>query len=226
MSQVTKTFKNSENSPKIVKNCQNCQNCQKLSKLSKIVKIVKNCQNCQKLSKIVKTCQNCKIHQKLSKIVKIVKNCQKKFKIVKKFQNCQICQKIVKIVKMLVRSCFLITVIKYLKGHWSLGSLFNVPGFPFIGSSYNDKMRTYNQTELHENQMQDHATWLTTITFIDMCNLYAIEGNSRYESSAHSAEPSAQVGHGKGLPLPPPPLVQCHRLLPPLCRRPCTRPKL
>ena len=34
--------------------------------------------------------------------------------------------KIVKIVKMLVRSCFLITVIKYLKGHWSLGSLFNV----------------------------------------------------------------------------------------------------
>ena len=39
------------------------------------------------------------------------------------FQNCQ---KIVKIVKKLVRSCFLITVIKYLKGHWSLGSLFNV----------------------------------------------------------------------------------------------------
>ena len=27
---------------------------------------------------------------------------------------------------MLVRSCFLITVIKCLKGHWSLGSLFNV----------------------------------------------------------------------------------------------------
>ena len=31
-----------------------------------------------------------------------------------------------KIVKMLVRSCFLITVIKCLKGHRSLGSLFNV----------------------------------------------------------------------------------------------------
>ena len=27
---------------------------------------------------------------------------------------------------MLVRSCFLITVIKYLKAHWSLGLLFNV----------------------------------------------------------------------------------------------------
>jgi hypothetical protein len=27
---------------------------------------------------------------------------------------------------MLVRSCFLITVIKYLKGHWSPGSLYNV----------------------------------------------------------------------------------------------------
>ena len=33
--------------------------------------------------------------------------------------------KIVNIVKLNVR-CFLITVIKYLKGHWSLGSLFNV----------------------------------------------------------------------------------------------------
>ena len=75
--------------------------------------------------------------------------------------------------------------------------MLHIPGFPFIGYSYNDKMRTYNQTELHVNQMQDHATWLPTITFIDMCNLYAIEGNSRYESSAHSAEPSAQVGHGK-----------------------------
>ena len=31
-----------------------------------------------------------------------------------------------KIVKMLVRSCFLIAVIKCLKGHWSLGLLFNV----------------------------------------------------------------------------------------------------
>ena len=59
---------------------------------------LKNVKNCQKLSK-------------LSKIVKIVKNCQK---------NCQ------QIVKMLVRSCFLITLIKCLKGHKSLGSLCNV----------------------------------------------------------------------------------------------------
>ena len=34
--------------------------------------------------------------------------------------------KIVKIVKMLVRSCFLITVIKCLKGQRSVGWLFNV----------------------------------------------------------------------------------------------------
>ena len=53
---------------------------------------------------------------KMSKIVKIVKN----------FQNCQKFSKLSKIVKMLVRSCFLITVIKCLKGHWSLVSLFNV----------------------------------------------------------------------------------------------------
>ena len=56
---------------------------------------------------------------KLSKLSKIAKNCQN-------FQNCKNCQKWSKIVKMLVRSCFLITVIKCLKGQWSLGSLFNV----------------------------------------------------------------------------------------------------
>ena len=43
-----------------------------------------------------------------------------------RLSNCQKLSKLSKIVKMLVRSCFLITVIKYLKGHWSLGSLFNV----------------------------------------------------------------------------------------------------
>ena len=106
--------------------------------MSKIVKIVKNCQKLTKLSKIFKNCQiskNCQKMSKLSKIVKIfkivkiIKNCRKMskiFKIVKKFQNCQKFSKLSKIVKMLVRSCFLITVIKCLKGHWSLGSLFNV----------------------------------------------------------------------------------------------------
>ena len=80
-------------------------------------KTFKNCQNSQKLSNIDKSCQ------KLSKIVKFVKNCQKLSKIVKIVKNCL---KLSKIVKMLVRSCFLITVIKCLKGHWSLGLLFNV----------------------------------------------------------------------------------------------------
>ena len=71
-----------------------------MSKLLKIVQIIKNCQKFSKLSKIVK-------------IVKIVENCQKM-------------STIVKIVKMLVRLCFLITLIKCLKGHKSLGSLCNV----------------------------------------------------------------------------------------------------
>ena len=92
---------------KVVKIVKNCQNCQKFSKLSKIVKNVKHWQNCQKLSKLSK------------KKFKLVKNCQKWSKLSKNFKT-------VKIVKTLVRSCFLITLIKYLKGHWSLGSLFNV----------------------------------------------------------------------------------------------------
>ena len=76
---------------------------------------------------------------KLSRIVRIVKNSQKRQQNCQNCQNyekgCQICQKlskkfklsiILKIVKIFVRSCFLITVIKCLKGQWSLGSLFNV----------------------------------------------------------------------------------------------------
>ena len=51
---------------------------------------------------------------KLSKIVKIVKK---------------------KIVKMLVRSCFLITLIKCLKGHKSLGSLCNVKSKSTVSES-------------------------------------------------------------------------------------------
>ena len=42
----------------------------------------------------------------------------------KNVKKCQNCQK--KIIKMLDRSCFLITLIKCLKGHKSLGSLCNV----------------------------------------------------------------------------------------------------
>ena len=94
--------------------CQNLskfsKNFKKLSKLSKLSKIVQTIKNCQKLSKL----------SKIVKIVKIVENCW----------NCQKMSKIVKIVKkivkMLVRSCFLITLIKCLKGHKSLGSLCNV----------------------------------------------------------------------------------------------------
>ena len=84
--------------------------------LSKSVKIVKNCQNyqnCQKLSKIVKNCQNCKKLSKWPELSKIVKNSED-------------CQKLSEIVIMLVRSCFLITLIKCLKGHKSLGLLCNV----------------------------------------------------------------------------------------------------
>ena len=56
---------------------------------------------------------------KIVKIVEIVENCQKNVNTFKNYQNCQ------KIAKMLVRSCFLITLIKCLKGHKSLGSLCN-----------------------------------------------------------------------------------------------------
>ena len=88
-----------------------------------MVRIVKICQKWFTLSTIVKNYQNCQKLSKFSKKNQIVKKFQKFSKLSK---NCQNFQKIVKIVKMLVRSCFLITVIKYLKGHWSLGSLFNV----------------------------------------------------------------------------------------------------
>ena len=101
----------------VVLNCQKCNQCLKchvsghknFQKFSKIVT------NCQKLSKIVKNCQNC---QKLSKLSKL--------------------SKIVKIVKMLVRSCFLITVIKCLKGHWSLGLLFNVKKQKWLSESVSE----------------------------------------------------------------------------------------
>ena len=99
---------------KIVKNCQ------KISRLLKIVKIVKNCQRLSKIvKKIVKTLKNCQNSQKLSNVVKIVK-------IVENCQNCQNCPKNVKKFNMLVRSCFLITLIKCLKGHKSQRSLCNV----------------------------------------------------------------------------------------------------
>ena len=41
---------------------------------------------------------------------------------------------------MLVMSCFLITVIKCLKGHWSLGSLFNVKKQKWLSQWVSDKV--------------------------------------------------------------------------------------
>ena len=100
-----------------------CQNLSKLLRWSKIVKIVENGQNCQKLSTLLKII-------KIIKIVKTLKNCQKMSKHSKNFQTIENCQKLSKlskkVVKMSVRSCFLITLIKCLKGHKSLGSLCNV----------------------------------------------------------------------------------------------------
>ena len=95
---MSKIGKNYLNLSKIFKKIKKINN--KKSKLSKFVKIVQNCQSCQKLWKL----------SKLSKIVKVVKIFKKK----------------IKIVKMLVRPCFLITLIKCPKGHKSLGSLCSV----------------------------------------------------------------------------------------------------
>ena len=91
------------------------KNCQKLSKIFKLVKKCQKCQNSQKGQKLSKM-------SKLSKIVQTIKHCEN----CKNCQNCENCWKMSKIVKMLVRSCFLITLIKCLKGHKSLGSLCNV----------------------------------------------------------------------------------------------------
>ena len=63
--------------------------------------MVRNCQKLSKLSKKFKSRQNCLKLSNIFKLLKIVENCQKMSKIV----------------KMLVRSCFLITLIKYLKSH-------------------------------------------------------------------------------------------------------------
>ena len=87
------------------------------------------------------------------------------------------------------------------------------------------KCRTRQQNQRYQQWYSIYQTiknWVQLLDTKDSGNI----GNSWYECSAHSAEPPAQVGHGKGLPLPPPPLVQHHRLLPSLCCCPCTRPKL
>ena len=78
----------------------------------------------------IKTCS------KLSRLSKNVNNCQNCWNS----QNCQNSQKLSKIVKMLVRSCFLITVIKCLKGHRSLGSLFNVKNKKWLSDSVTDSL--------------------------------------------------------------------------------------
>ena len=105
----------------------------KNSKLLGLFQIIKNCQNISKFVKIFKNCQLCKKLLKFSKIIKKIVSflllklefyfvkTVKKIEIVKSSQNCF---KKIKIVKILVRSCFLITLIKCLKGHKSLGSLF------------------------------------------------------------------------------------------------------
>ena len=127
---------------KLVKICQQISKIVKLSNIVKLSKIVNNCQKkIKKLSKIVKNCQ------KLQKLSKIVKNCP----ILSK--NCQKCKKLYKILKMLVRSCFLITVIKGLKGHRTLGSLFNVKKG---GQSPIDSVWTAQKVFLNEAGVQLH----------------------------------------------------------------------
>ena len=106
-------------------NCQNCNRCLKCHKspelsfqLSKLSKIVKKL---LQLSKIVAMSQ-------LSKTIKFVKKnqiCQNKFQFCQKKSNLSEIVKICpKKVNMLVRSCFLISLIKCLKGRKYLGSLF------------------------------------------------------------------------------------------------------
>ena len=102
-----------------------------MSKLPKLSNLSKNVINCKKLSELSTSLNLSKLSKSFNivKIVKIFENFQI-VKIVKNFQDCRIvknfqdCQ--TKIVKMLVRSRFLITLIKCLKGHKSLGSLCNV----------------------------------------------------------------------------------------------------
>ena len=52
----------------------------------------------------------------------------------------QIVNKFPKLVKMLVRSCFLITLIKSLKGHKSLGSLCNVKSKSTLSELVSEKV--------------------------------------------------------------------------------------
>ena len=76
---------------------------------------------------IVKHVKNCQNFKKISKVVKIIKHCE----------NCLIVNHIV---QMLVRSRFLITPIKCLKGHKSLGLLFCVKNEKWLTQSLSDKV--------------------------------------------------------------------------------------
>ena len=89
--------------------------------------MVKNYRLVKQLSQIVKGSQELLVLSKLTKIVKIIQ----------KFQICKRTVKLSRIVKNCqnVRSCFLITVIKCLKDHWSLGSLFNVKNKKWLSDS-------------------------------------------------------------------------------------------
>ena len=72
------------------------------------------------MSKLSKVAQTIKYCHEMSKIVKIVENCQKMSK------NSKMVEIVKKIANMLVRSCFLITLIKCLKVQKSQILLFEV----------------------------------------------------------------------------------------------------
>ena len=120
--QVTKIVMSSGSQLSELQNCNQClkglQDC--LFNCQNGKSNCLNCENCRQLSKIVKNCQNCKNGQKCQ-------NLSKFSRIVKIVENGLNCQKRLRNVKMLVRSsCFLVILIKCLKGHKSLGSLCNV----------------------------------------------------------------------------------------------------
>ena len=119
--------------------------------------------------RIVKICQHC---QRLLKIIKIVKKCQ----------NCQKLSKLSKIVKMLVRSCFFITLIKCLKGHRSLGSLFNVKKqkvaqwvsesvSPWQGHLLSCQVTAKNIDRLEQKVLENKLFWQIKHLFRKICTI-------------------------------------------------------
>ena len=123
---------------KLVKNCQSCQKLSKLSELSKFSEIVMSPHHSDQMS------QRLQVSRIVFVIVFVPKKIQRSSKEVpKKFQRSskevpknfqktskklpkKSSRKSSKLSKKIVRSCLLITLIKCLKGHRSLGSLFDV----------------------------------------------------------------------------------------------------